>query len=78
MGRLSRLCFCLRWPLVSACRARSTRFIGLDDPSAIANRALADKFDATVAVREIEAALDANDADLAQSFVDLADDRMWR
>ena len=30
---------------------------------------------ATVAVREIEAALDANDAELAKSFVDLADDR---
>lgn len=45
---------------------------GLDDPSRIANRALDDKFDAAVAGREIEAALAANDADLAQSFVDLA------
>ena len=47
-------------------------FYGLDDPSRIANQALDDKFDAAVAGREIEAALAANDADLAQSFVDLA------
>lgn len=45
---------------------------GLDDPARIANHALDDKFDAAVAQREIEAALAANDADLAQSFVDLA------
>lgn len=45
---------------------------GLDDPTRIANHALEDKFDAAVAQREIEAALVANDADLAQSFVDLA------
>jgi hypothetical protein len=45
---------------------------GLDDPSRIANQALDDKFDAAVAGREIEAALAANDADLARSFVDLA------
>ena len=44
---------------------------GLDDPARIANHALDDKFDAA-AQREIEAALAANDADLAQSFVDLA------
>ncbi|MGA7064786.1 MAG: hypothetical protein WB048_00425 [Pseudolabrys sp.] len=48
---------------------------GLDDPSRIANRALDDKFDAAVAGREIEAALAANDAELAQSFVDLAGTR---
>ena len=47
-------------------------FYGLDDPSRIANRALDDKFDAAVVGREIEAALASNDADLAQSFVDLA------
>ena len=46
-----------------------------DDPAAIADRGLARAFDGTVAVHEIEAALDANDADLAQSFVDLAEDR---
>jgi hypothetical protein len=48
---------------------------GLEDPTRIANRALEDKFDAAVAQREIEAALSARDADLAQSFVDLAADR---
>ena len=48
---------------------------GIDDPSRVANHALDDKFDAAVARREIEAALAANDADLAQSFADLATDR---
>jgi hypothetical protein len=46
-----------------------------DDPAAIAERALDEKFNADVAQREIEAALAAKDADLAQSFVDLANDR---
>lgn len=46
-----------------------------DDPAAISDRALRGAFDETVAVREIEAALAANDADLAQSFVDLAAER---
>src|SRR5690348_16066900 len=40
---------------------------GLDDPGRIANRALVDRFDAAVVQREIETALAANDADLAQS-----------
>ena len=44
----------------------------LDDPARIAARALDGKFDGTVAQREIEAALAAGDADLAQSFADLA------
>jgi hypothetical protein len=48
---------------------------GLDDPSRVANRALGDKFDTAVLRREIETALASNDADLAQSFVDLAADR---
>jgi len=48
---------------------------GLDDPARIANHALEDKFDAAVAQREIENALTALDADLAQSFVDLAGNR---
>jgi hypothetical protein len=48
---------------------------GLDDPSRIASHALDGKFDPAVAQREIEAALEARDADLAQSFVDLAADR---
>ena len=46
--------------------------VGLDDPARIANHALEDKFDVTVAQREIENALAAHDADLAQSFIDLA------
>jgi len=46
-----------------------------DDPVAIADRALAKAFDASVATREIEAALAASDADLAKSFLDLAQER---
>lgn len=46
-----------------------------DDPVRIAARALDDKFNAELATSEIEAALAAQDADLAQSFVDLAADR---
>ncbi len=46
-----------------------------DDPVALADRAVARSFDAAVAAREINAALAANDADLAQSFLELARDR---
>ena len=46
-----------------------------DDPVAIAARALDEKFNGAVANREIAAALAAKDADLAQSFVDLAAER---
>jgi len=46
--------------------------VGLDDPARIANHALEDKFDVTVAQREIENALAAHDADLAHSLIDLA------
>ena len=46
-----------------------------DDPVAIADRALATSFDHTVAAREIEEALAANDSDLAKSFVELAHER---
>jgi hypothetical protein len=46
-----------------------------DDPAEISDRALKGAFDRGVAANEIEAALAANDADLAQSFVDLARDR---
>ena len=45
------------------------------DPARIAEQALDGKFDAAVAKREIEAALAAHDAELAQSFVDLAAER---
>ncbi len=44
----------------------------VDDPAAIAARALDEKFTAGLAAREIERALAAGDADLAQSFVELA------
>lgn len=47
----------------------------VDDPEAIAERALAEKFNSEVAGREIEAALAAKDSDLAKSFVDLATER---
>jgi hypothetical protein len=46
-----------------------------DDPAAIADRKLAGVFDEAVARREIEAALAANDSDLAKSFLELARDR---
>jgi hypothetical protein len=45
-----------------------------DDPVALADRAVARSLNSSVAEREINAALAANDADLAQSFVDLARD----
>ncbi|MGE3147522.1 MAG: hypothetical protein AB7K04_00480 [Pseudorhodoplanes sp.] len=46
-----------------------------DEPVVLADRELAQRFDAGVAEREIEAALAAKDADLARSFVELARDR---
>jgi hypothetical protein len=52
-----------------------TLLAAADDPVALANHAVATSFNAAVAEREINAALAANDADLAQSFVDLARDQ---
>lgn len=46
-----------------------------DDPAKLAEHVLDRSFNAAVAKREIEAALVANDADLAKSFLDLARDR---
>ena len=46
-----------------------------DDPARIADRAIEQKFDAALAQREIEAALAANDADLAKSFAELSAER---
>jgi hypothetical protein len=43
-----------------------------NDPVQIADRALDEKFNAAVAAREIDAALAADDADLAASFVELS------
>jgi hypothetical protein len=51
------------------------QLLAQDDPVALADRALAQKFDAATAARQIEAALAADDADLARSFVLLAQDR---
>ncbi len=52
-----------------------TLLAAADDPVALADHAVASSFNAPVAEREINAALAANDADLAQSFVDLARDQ---
>ncbi len=46
-----------------------------DDPVRLTDLALERDFDRKVAVREIDAALATGDIELAQSFVDLADDR---
>jgi hypothetical protein len=46
-----------------------------DDPVLLADRRLDREFNAAVATREIEAALAADDPELAQSFLDLARDR---
>jgi hypothetical protein len=46
-----------------------------DDPAALADRKLVRSFNADVAAKEIEAALAANDPDLARSFLELACDR---
>ena len=46
-----------------------------DDPVQLADRAVDARFSAAVAEREITAALDAGDLDLADSFVDLAAER---
>jgi hypothetical protein len=43
-----------------------------DDPAELADRQLDRTFDAALAAREIEAALKAEDAELARSFVELA------
>ena len=46
-----------------------------DDPVALADRKLARSFNSEAATREIEAAVAADDAELAKSFVELARDR---
>jgi hypothetical protein len=46
-----------------------------DDPAAITDRALSERFDANAARAGIDDALAANDADLAQSFLALAHER---
>lgn len=62
------------WSIPAAVEA--IRFITAgDDPAAIADVALDRTFDSARAEREIAAALAADDVDLAQSFVALAEDR---
>jgi hypothetical protein len=51
------------------------QLISQGDPVELADRALAQKFDPAIARTEIENALAADDADLAQSFTELAQDR---
>ena len=46
-----------------------------DDPVAIADRGLSRGFDGAIAIYQIGAALESDDPELAQSFVELADDR---
>lgn len=46
-----------------------------DDPAAISDHKLGAVFDEAAARREIETALEANDSDLAKSFLDLAQER---
>jgi hypothetical protein len=55
--------------------AAHERIAAADDPVAISDQALDSSFDAGVAKREIRSALASGDADLAQSFLDLAADR---
>jgi hypothetical protein len=50
-------------------------FASQDDPVALADRAVARRFDGATAAREIAAALAADDADLAASFLELARER---
>jgi hypothetical protein len=63
--------------LAAAPRAFEAKFLlgAQDDPVALADHAVARAFDADVAAREIKAALAADDADLAQSFLELARER---
>ncbi len=54
----------------------SARLLAIeDDPAALADRKLAQSFDRPAAIREIDAALAADDPELARSFVDLARER---
>jgi hypothetical protein len=63
------------WAVVPGALEAGSLIAAEDDPVALADRAVARAFDATVAAREINAALAAGDADLAQSFLELARDR---
>jgi hypothetical protein len=51
------------------------QYVDADDPVRVTDRALDRVFSESVATREIQSALAAGDAELAQSFLDLAGDR---
>jgi hypothetical protein len=68
-------CVLAAWAVVPRGIDAGTLLMAQDDPVRIADRALDQSFNADVAQREIDAALKANDAELAQSFLDLARDR---
>lgn len=51
------------------------QFAAADDPEKLTALGLESQFDATIAEREIQAALVADDAELAESFLALADER---
>lgn len=68
-------CMLVAWTVVPRGFDAGTLLMAQDDPVRIADRALDQSFNAEVAQREIDAALKADDAELAQSFLDLARDR---
>jgi hypothetical protein len=63
------------WTVVPAGRDAAGLIAAQDDPAQLADLALDRTFDAAGAAREITAALQAGDAELTQSFLDLADER---
>src|SRR5262245_12899268 len=66
---------CIGWAVVPHGFEAGQLLAAHDDPVRLSNMALAKSFDARAASREIEAALASGDADLAQSFVELARDQ---
>jgi hypothetical protein len=62
----------IAWILVPRAIAAAGLLADRDDPVELADRKVAARLTAAVAADEIESALAANDADLAQSFIDLA------
>jgi hypothetical protein len=72
---LAAACAAAMLVLVPAGFEAETLFSERNDPVAVADHMLDHTLDAAVAQREITQALDAGDAGLAQSFLDLAQDR---
>src|SRR5215216_4462544 len=63
------------WLLVPHGIAAARWLAAQDDPVALSDLALERNFDAAIVRREVEAALAANDVELAESFVELARER---